>query len=38
MLAFSYPAKFTAGSDGRTLVEFIDQDNQMFYSTKIKPI
>src|SRR5437667_1553974 len=24
MSAFSYPAKFTAGSDGRILVEFID--------------
>ena len=24
MLAFAYPAKFTAGSDGRILVEFVD--------------
>jgi antitoxin HicB len=24
MFAFAYPAKFTAGSDGRTLVEFVD--------------
>jgi antitoxin HicB len=24
MSLFSYPAKFTAGSDGRTLVEFVD--------------
>jgi antitoxin HicB len=24
MFAFAYPAKFTVGSDGRTLVEFVD--------------
>ena len=24
MSAFTYPAKFTAGSDGRVLVEFVD--------------
>ena len=24
MFSFSYPAKFTAGSDGRVIVEFVD--------------